>query len=103
MVAVSVKKKAELFFGTDSEKIELFSQQLADAGFDPLPRYAEQPEPPPGFLRLLYGRSPLHTFGRTQNNEVLMDVDPSNHVWVNDEEARALGLRQGQAVVVENA
>src|SRR5512133_1599951 len=58
-------------FATSSKKVELYSAALAKSGFKPIPEY-EAPEPPPeGHFRLLYGRSPVHTFGRTQNTPVL--------------------------------
>ncbi|HYG67403.1 MAG TPA: molybdopterin dinucleotide binding domain-containing protein, partial [Anaeromyxobacteraceae bacterium] len=88
---------------TPSGKIELWSQQLADAGFDPLPVWKGPPPPPPGSFRLLYGRSPLHTFGRTQNNPILSDLDPENVLWMSPKAAAALGLSAGEPVVIANA
>jgi thiosulfate reductase/polysulfide reductase chain A len=89
-------------FHTPSKRVELYSAQLAEKGFDPLPVYRPAPEPPPGRFRLLYGRSPLHTFGRTQNNPILHDLDPTNHLWMSPRAAAALGLRPGQPVMVAN-
>jgi thiosulfate reductase/polysulfide reductase chain A len=89
-------------FHTPSGKVELWSRQLADAGFAPLPAYAPQPEPPPGRFRLLYGRSPLHTFGRTQNNPILGDLEPTNALWMSPAGARSLGLADGAPVWVAN-
>jgi thiosulfate reductase / polysulfide reductase chain A len=89
-------------FHTPSRKIELFSRQLADAGFAPLPVYAAQPEPPPGRFRLLYGRSPLHTFGRTQNNPILADLEPTNALWMSPSDAHALALADGAPVWITN-
>jgi thiosulfate reductase/polysulfide reductase chain A len=94
--------QAEFHWHTRSGKVELFSQQLADQGFDPLPTYKPIPSPPEGWFRLSYGRSPLHTFGRTQNNEVLFDADPTNCVWLNPCCADAMGVEHGMAVMVEN-
>ncbi|HEY6104637.1 MAG TPA: molybdopterin-dependent oxidoreductase, partial [Anaeromyxobacteraceae bacterium] len=68
---------------TDSRKIELRSEQLAKLGFDPLPQYYPQDEGPPGHFRLLTGRAPTHTFGRTTNNRLLSEPYPENEVWVN--------------------
>jgi thiosulfate reductase/polysulfide reductase chain A len=90
-------------FHTPSKRIELYSEQLARAGFDPLPVHVAQPEPPPGRFRLSYGRSPLHTFGRTQNNPILADLDPTNALWMNPADARRLGLADGARVLVSNA
>jgi thiosulfate reductase/polysulfide reductase chain A len=92
----------EFHFHTPSGKIELYSKQLADAGFDPLPVHKPPPEPPQGRFRLLYGRSPLHTFGRTQNNPILFDLEPSNCLWMSPVAARALGLEPDDPVMVAN-
>jgi thiosulfate reductase/polysulfide reductase chain A len=92
----------EFHFHTPSGKVELYSRQLAEKGFDPLPVFRPQPAPPPGSFRLLYGRSPLHTFGRTQNNPILADLEPANVLWLNPRPAAALGLREGDPVLVRN-
>lgn len=94
---------AEYHWHTPSGKVELYSQQLADKGFDPLPKAAELADPPQGMLRLLYGRSPLHTFGRTQNNDILHDLNPGNCLWLHPQCAKALGIEHGAPVFVENA
>jgi len=89
-------------FHTPSKKVELYSRQLAAAGFDPLPVYRAQQEAAPGMFRLLYGRSPLHTFGRTQNNPILADLEGTNALWMSPGAAARLGLAQGQPVMVSN-
>ena len=92
---------------TDSKKIELKSEQLAKLGFDALPQYYPQEEGPPGHFRLLTGRAPTHTFGRTVNNRLLAEPYPENEVWVNAGVARALPgfdhpLRSGDRVWLVN-
>ena len=93
---------------TEGGKIQLASKELADLGFDPLPRYVPQEEGPPGSFRLLSGRAPLHTFGRTVNNRLLADPYPENEVWLNADAARSLPgfevapLRTGERVVLVN-
>ncbi len=89
-------------FHTPSKKVELYSRQMAAKGFDPLPTHRPPPDPPAGRFRLLYGRSPLHTFGRTQNNPILADLEPSNALWMSPAAAAALGLRDGEPVMVAN-
>ena len=91
-------------FWTDSGKIELWSPKLAAFGFDPIPtwRDGELEEPPPGYYRLLFGRAPMHTFGRTTNNRLLSEVHAENAVWVNPRVARKWGLRTGDRVHLEN-
>jgi thiosulfate reductase / polysulfide reductase chain A len=89
-------------FNTPSKKIELHSSRLAEKGFDPIPRYTEHGNPPAGFYRLLQGRSPLHTFGRTVNNPALASVQQENVLWLNPAVAAREGIRQGQRVRVVN-
>ena len=89
-------------FHTPSEKIELFSQQLADAGFDPIPVYEPVDEPPTGFYRLLYGRHPVHTFAKTQNTPVLSELYPENELWLNADAAAEEGVEDGEKVWLEN-
>mgnify|MGYP001828556046 CR=1 FL=1 len=89
-------------FHTPSEKIELYSQQMADRGFDPMPVYEPTPEPPQGFYRLLYGRTPVHTFAKTQNTPVLNELYPENELWLNEDAAQAEGVSNGQEVWLEN-
>ncbi len=92
----------EYEFSTNTGKIELYSTALAEAGFDPLPRYTPHPEPPPGFYRLIYGRAPQHTFSRTTNNPNLFALKNENQVWVNPKIAREWDLHNGDLVLLEN-
>jgi thiosulfate reductase/polysulfide reductase chain A len=107
-IATCEEEGLEIAFETDSGKIDLASKELEELGFDPLPRYQPQEEGPPGHFRLLSGRSPLHTFGRTVNNRLLAEPYPENEVWVNADAARALPgfedhpLRSGEKVILVN-
>ena len=89
-------------FATPSGKIEFYSHQLAEKGFDPMPVYTAHPEPQQGFYRLNYGRSPMHTFSRTINNPNLSDLKDENMLWVNPKVARILGLKKDQEVWLKN-
>lgn len=89
-------------FTTASGKIELYSDALAKSGHAPLPNYEPTPEPPAGYFRLLYGRSPVHTFSRTQNAPVLNELMPENEVWLATKAAATLGLKNGDRVMLEN-
>lgn len=89
-------------FPTTSGRIELYSSTLKAAGFDPLPRYTPATDPPVGYFRLLYGRTPVHSFARTQNNALLDSFTAENELWINTLAARDLGLHNAQRVVLEN-
>jgi thiosulfate reductase/polysulfide reductase chain A len=92
----------DLPFNTASGKIELYSQDLADGGHDPLPRYVAHEQPPAGWFRLIYGRAPMHSFARTQNNATLNGLMAENEVWLHTGPAGQLGLSDGDRVVLEN-
>lgn len=89
-------------FATPSGKVEFYSLQLAEAGFDPVPKYKKPEQGPPGYFRLLYGRAPVHSFSRTQTNPVLMDMMNENEVWVNTDVAELYGLENGKYVRLKN-
>jgi thiosulfate reductase/polysulfide reductase chain A len=106
-VATCVEEGLPVTVPTDSKKIELRSEHLAKLGFDALPSYYPQEEGPPGHFRMLMGRAPTHTFGRTTNNRLLSQPFPSNEVWVNADVAKALPgfagpLRNGDWVRLVN-
>ena len=93
---------APAVFDTPSRKIEFYSTQLKQAGFDPVPKYTQHEAPPPGAYRLLFGRVPMHSFSRTQTNPLLADLMSENAVWLNGKEADRLGLKSGDYVRLRN-
>jgi len=89
-------------FPTPSGRIEFYSTQLQEHGFDPIPRYTPPDPGPAGSFRLLYGRAPMHSFSRTQTNRLLADLMRENVVWLNATAARRLGLKHGDWVRLRN-
>jgi thiosulfate reductase/polysulfide reductase chain A len=89
-------------FATPSGKIEFYSDQLAEAGFDPVPRYTKHEEPPSGYFRMIYGRAPMHTFSKTQSNPLLHDLMSENELWVNADVSEKLGIKNGERVKLKN-
>ena len=90
-------------FATPSGKIEFYSLQLEKAGFAPVPQYTRPPDGPAGYLRLLYGRAPVHSFSRTQSNPILSDAMGENEVWVHPDTAkRVWDLQNGAYVRLKN-
>jgi thiosulfate reductase/polysulfide reductase chain A len=107
-VPVAEEEGLALSFDTASKKIELFSATLASAGFDPIPNYTPHAQPPDGMFRLLFGRAPTHTFGRTTNNRLLSSVFSENELWINTIAAKGLvgfedkPLKSGDSIVLVN-
>ncbi|MFA7421059.1 MAG: molybdopterin-dependent oxidoreductase [Melioribacteraceae bacterium] len=89
-------------FPTPSGKIEFYSLQLQQAGFDPVPKFKKPEQAPSGYYRLLFGRAPVHSFSRTQSNRILMDMMDENEVWVNQDVAEKWGLKNAQHVRLKN-
>lgn len=89
-------------FNTESGKVELYAVSLERVNLKPLPAYEPVSDAPPGYLRLLYGRSPLHTFSRTANTPLLNELFSENEVWINADLAAELGLQSGDCVMLEN-
>ncbi len=79
-------------------EILFYNEDIDDAGFPGVPAYIPVEEPPTGFTRLVYGRVPVHTFTRTQNNAWLHASMPNNPVWLNSELAEQMGLVEGDEV-----
>ncbi len=89
-------------FNTKSGKIELFSQELEDYGFDPIPVYTDHEQPPKDYYRLIYGRTPMHTFSKTVNSPNLNDLKNENALWINPRVAKIWNIKSGQHVWLKN-
>ncbi len=89
-------------FSTPSGKIELYSNRLAQAGFDPVPAYKPIKQPDKGWFRLLFGRSPVHSFSRTVNNQPNYELFKENMLWLNSDAASDLGIRDRQYITLVN-
>ena len=89
-------------FATASNKIELYSDALTKSGHPALPSYEPTADAPAGMLRLVYGRSPVHTFAKTQNTPVLSELQSENTVWINADLAASLGFKDGDTVTLVN-
>jgi thiosulfate reductase/polysulfide reductase chain A len=89
-------------FPTQSGKIELLSSVLQDLKLDALPKFEPAEAPPNGYVRLIYGRSPVHSFSRTENNAWLDDIMAENPIWVSIKAAASFGVTDGQKVVLQN-
>jgi len=106
-VATCEEEGLPVAFATGSGKIEIRSDELARLGFDAIPQFYPPEEGPPGHFRMLTGRAPTHTFGRTTNNRLLSQPYPENEVWVNADAAKALPgfagpLKSGDLVTLVN-
>jgi thiosulfate reductase/polysulfide reductase chain A len=82
----------------DDFQVMLFNEEIAAAGHPGSPTYKPVEPVPAGHARLLFGRAPVHSFNRSQNNVWLNQQMPDNPVWINDEVAAKFGLKNGDVV-----
>jgi thiosulfate reductase/polysulfide reductase chain A len=90
----------DLKFETPSKKIEFVSSLLEKNGIPSFKPFESPKKPKKGHYRLAFGRSPVHTHGRTQNNPVLHEIMPENTLWINADAAGRLGVSDGDLVEV---
>ncbi|MGD9301266.1 MAG: molybdopterin-dependent oxidoreductase, partial [Desulfobacterales bacterium] len=93
----------DLKFKTPSGKIEFVSSRLQESKIDSFKPYERPQKPDEGYYRLAFGRSPVHTHGRTQNNPVLSEIMPENQLWLNADEAVKIGVANGDLVRVTSS
>ena len=93
----------DLKFKTPSKKIEFVSSRLQENKIESFKPYESPPKPEEGHYRLAFGRSPVHTHGRTQNNPVLSEIMPENQLWINADEAAKMGVANGDLVQVTSS
>jgi len=89
-------------YGEMELEVLFYNEELEENGYPPIPTYIPVERAPEGYCRLLYGRSPVHTFNRTQNNAWLMAEDNDSPVWINDKLAAKLGFKNGDKISLIN-
>jgi thiosulfate reductase / polysulfide reductase chain A len=89
-------------FVTKSGKIELYSERLQEAGYDPLPVFNAPAQPPAGKYRLIVGRRAYFTHSSTANNAWLNSFEPENNLWLHPASAQAAGVSDGDRVEVSS-
>ena len=99
---IHIQEGKDPFKMPDDFKVLLHNPEIEEAGFPGVPTYFPVPKSPKGFARLVYGRIPVHTFNRSQNNAWLHHEMPVNPIWINDEVATKLQLKDGDKVSFVN-
>ena len=90
---------------TPSGKVELFSQTLADYGYDPLPTFTPPPENQSEhypFILITGTRAIAFTHSQHRHIARLRKLVPQPLVEINPEPAKSLGIADGDVVVVES-
>ncbi len=87
---------------TASGKVECNLKSLAKKGIDPMPTWKKEYELeiPNGKFRFVTGRHAQFTQSGTANNKMLLDLVPTNYLWINKRVANKLGIKFGDDVEV---
>jgi anaerobic selenocysteine-containing dehydrogenase len=101
---------ADLNFPTPSGKVELFSQTMAEAGLDPLPRWEERTDQafPPSLevssasLTLLTGAAHHFVTSSMANQAELLEREGTPFVEIHPDDAATRDICDGDIVIVEN-
>jgi formate dehydrogenase (coenzyme F420) alpha subunit len=97
-------------FSTPTGKIEIYSQALADIGFDPLPTYLEPHRSPLSSPELLEkyplilttgNRNLYYTHGQFRNVKSLLEKNPRPSAELGPMTAAKYGVNQNDEVIVE--
>ncbi|WP_371376874.1 molybdopterin-dependent oxidoreductase [Thalassotalea aquiviva] len=92
-------------FKTPSKKIECYLTNMARKGVDPMPTWKqdEYVKVPVGKFKFITGRHAIQTQNATQNNVMLLDLMRENYAWINDAEAKKLGIEHGDMIEISSS
>ncbi len=92
-------------FKTPSKKIECYLGSMEKRGVDGMPTWRDEDyvDIPAGKFKFITGRHAQHTQSATQNNIMLLELVKENHAWINDGDARRLGIGFGDMLEVESS
>lgn len=92
-------------FKTPSKKVECNLTSMAKRGIDPMPTWRDEHyvKVPKGKFKFITGRHAQFTQNSTQNNIMLLELMPENFVWINDKEAKELGIKYADEVEISSS
>jgi thiosulfate reductase/polysulfide reductase chain A len=91
-------------FDTPSGKIECNLVYMSDKGIDPMPTWKKEYAPtiPADKFILITGRHAQFTQSGTANNAMLLDLMPTNYMWINKRKAEKMGIGFGDFIEVQS-
>ncbi len=92
-------------FKTPSGKIECNLSSLTKRGIDAMPTWKKEYEMviPDGQFRFVTGRHAQFTQSGTANNKMLLDLVPTNYLWINKRVAARMGIKFGDELEVASS
>lgn len=85
--------------------IKCYLKKLQKAGFDPMPTWHNSYDfkPQKDSFRIITGRYITSTQTATTNNIMLKDIKEANSLWINDQVAKKLGIKEGDELIVTSS
>lgn len=92
-------------FNTPSEKIECNLEAMTSRGIDAMPVWRDEHyvKVPQGKFKFITGRHAQTTQNSTANNIMLLELMPENYVWINEFEAKEMGIKHGDEVEISSS
>lgn len=89
-------------FKTPSGKVECNLTSLTKRGIDAMPTWKKEYEMtiPDGQFRFITGRHAQFTQSGSSNNKQLLDLVPTNYIWINKRVANRMGIKFGDVIEV---
>jgi thiosulfate reductase / polysulfide reductase chain A len=94
-------KYREEGFQTSTGRVEVYSELLAESGYDPMPVYEEDHRVKPDSeypFQLINAKMQNHCGTHTQNNPYLMEIESENWAEISVRDARELGISDGDRI-----
>jgi anaerobic selenocysteine-containing dehydrogenase len=85
----------------EDKVIQIYSHELAEAGFEPMPFWIPNPRHrnlKPDELILTTFKKVVHTQSASQNLKWLQEIDHDNPAWINSKTAERLGIKSGDLI-----
>ncbi len=99
----------QISFGAPEGRVRIYVDELVKAGYDGLPTWSPRWHQAEGDYRfsLLVTRAPwlMHADPNFINNPAIKELTIRSHmdcVWINPEDAKTLGIKEGDEVILEN-
>lgn len=96
-------RKDGLKFKTPSGKLEIISENLEKNGIPSFAPYEPPERLPEGSFKLVTSKVAVHTQGRTTaNNPLLNEIVSENHLYINTNKAKELGIKDDDLVEISS-
>jgi len=86
-------------------KVNCYLKKLSDNGFDAMPSWRDEYDfqVPKDKFRMITGRYVSDTQTASTNNIILRELMQTNHIWINSQIAKNLGIKLGDKVEVSSS